>query len=122
MAEELTLSEIVREVDTFHSSPYSHERQHCCAVLWRNWKQIKSAVNENIRLREALEPFAKEADQWASSEPVIPLDDSVVPLIGHAWDVKCVVCDDPDVEGVEDAQFNLGDLREARAALSSGDA
>jgi hypothetical protein len=70
---------------------------------------IASLQGEVERLKEALKPFAHEADHWV----VFP--DSHLPVC----DVQGSACrncgDDPDYES---AMFTVGDLRRARAALS----
>lgn len=66
--------------------------------------RIAALEAENARLREALAPFAKEADAWWSELP-----DEARPWIAEPGNV-----------GGADAEFSLHDLRRARAALGEG--
>ncbi len=76
--------------------------------LVNNLPEITAALRSYQSLKEALEPFAREADAW--DDPLEPLSDEYVPLIGHEQDtLRCK------------AKFSLGDLRRARQALNTGD-
>lgn len=61
-------------------------------------------VEEVRRLREALKPFALEADEWDG--PAASAPDTLVPCIGTYQDTE-----------MADAMFTVGDLRRARAVL-----
>lgn len=69
---------------------------------------VQNAVEAERRLREALEPFAKEADAWADSVP----------------DNHRSLCTEPGSTTAHpgsDTAFTVGDIRAAAAALK-GDA
>ncbi len=66
-----------------------------------NAARALSAEAERDRMREALEPFAREADEWAEH-----YNDDGIPL--------CCV----DETNPERAEFTIGDLRRARQALN----
>ncbi len=73
-------------------------------VMFEAADRITALEAENTRLREALVPFAKEADAWWSELP-----DEARPWIAEPGNV-----------GGADAEFSLHDLRRARAALGDG--
>jgi hypothetical protein len=91
------------------------------ARLRREWRQMRARIaaleRANQRLREALAPFIREAQEWADAIG----DDSMLIAIGHWNDIACDHCRDNEVDGLQDAQFTLGDLRRLLALAAENE-
>lgn len=80
------------------------------ALVEQYESELQAKELENERLRDALKPFAHEADHWDSST----FPESHIPAC-DAQGSACGECGhDPDYAS---AMFTLGDLRRARLAL-----
>lgn len=91
-----------------HNGNIELREDHPAARLFEtSAAEITRLRTENAAMRDALEPFAKAANAWISyADGGLPDDEPLV-VIRHM-----------DSEG-EEPEFALGDLRRARAALST---
>lgn len=77
-------------------------------------KYLESRLAALEKMADLCEPFAKEGDEWDKCT-----DSLAVPIIGHSSDIRCEFGCDGDIDGLQEAQFTLADMRKLRAALAA---